>query len=92
MNIVLGPPGTGKTTKLLTLVEQYLQKGIAPDRIGYFAFTRRAAHEAIERACLRFKLVKRDLPYFRTLHSLAFFASRAEPQPNYYRGKVPRNS
>lgn len=86
MNIVLGPPGTGKTTKLLTLVEQYLQKGIAPDRIGYFAFTRRAAHEAIERACLRFKLVKRDLPYFRTLHSLAFFASRAEPQPNYYRG------
>ena len=72
MNIVLGPPGTGKTTKLLTLVEQYLEQGIAPDRIGYFAFTRRAAHEAIDRACVRFKLVKKDLPYFRTLHSLAF--------------------
>ena len=72
MNIVLGPPGTGKTTRLLTLVESYLRKGVAPDRIGYFAFTRRAAHEAIDRACSQFRLSKKDLPYFRTLHSLAF--------------------
>ena len=41
MNIVLGPPGTGKTTKLLGLVEMYINKGVAPDRIGYFAFTSR---------------------------------------------------
>ena len=72
MKIVVGPPGTGKTTKLLSLVEQYLASGVPPDKIGYFAFTRRAANEAVERACEKFKLVKRDLPYFRTLHSLAF--------------------
>ena len=72
MNIVVGPPGTGKTTKLLSLVEQYMASGVAPDKIGYFAFTRRAANEAIERACIKFKLVKRDLPFYRTLHSLAF--------------------
>ena len=72
MHIVLGPPGTGKTTKLLSLVESYLESGVPPDRIGYFAFTRRAAQEAIDRACLKFNFSKKELPYFRTLHSLAF--------------------
>ena len=75
MNIILGPPGTGKTTKLLGLVEQYMKAGVPPDRIGYFAFTRRAATEAIERATEKFGLGKKELPYFRTLHSLAFMMS-----------------
>ena len=72
MNIILGPPGTGKTTYLLNKVEEYMLKGVPPDRIGYFGFTRRAAAEAIDRACSKFKLSRRDLPFFRTLHSLAF--------------------
>ena len=72
MEIVLGPPGTGKTTKLLALVEEYLSSGVPPDKIGYFAFTRRAADEAITRAAKKFNLSKKELPYFRTLHSLAF--------------------
>lgn len=72
MNIILGPPGTGKTTRLLTLVENYMEAGVPPDRIGYLSFTRRAAHEAISRACARFKMTEKDFPYFRTLHSLAY--------------------
>ena len=47
MHIILGPPGTGKTTKLLTLVEEFMDRGVPPDRIGYFSFTRQAAIEAI---------------------------------------------
>lgn len=71
MHIILGPPGTGKTTKLLTLVEEFMDRGVPPDRIGYFSFTRQAAVEAISRAVRRFRLSPKDLPYFRTLHSFA---------------------
>ena len=69
--IVLGPPGTGKTTTLLGKVNSYL-KNTDPDKIGYFAFTQKAAHEARDRAIKQFNLTEDDLPYFRTLHSLAF--------------------
>jgi DNA helicase-2/ATP-dependent DNA helicase PcrA len=70
-----GPPGTGKTTTLLNKVESLLSKGVSPNDIGYFAFTRKAAHEARDRAVTRFNLdPENDFIYFRTLHSLAFQA------------------
>ena len=72
MNIVLGPPGTGKTTYLLDLVDRALDSGVAPERIAFVSFTRAAAHEATGRAMIRFNLSSKQLPYFRTLHSLAF--------------------
>lgn len=70
--IILGPPGTGKTTKLLSLVDEELSRGTPPDRIGYVSFTKQAANEAMTRACEKFKLKKHDFKYFRTLHSLCF--------------------
>ena len=69
--IVLGPPGTGKTHTLLNKVQDYL-KNTDPDKIGYFAFTKKAANEAKARAMDKFNYTEDDLPYFRTLHSLAF--------------------
>lgn len=72
--IVEGPPGTGKTTHLLGIVEEALARGVPPDRIGYLSFTKKAVQEAIDRACVRFDLKPRMLPYFRTIHSLAFWA------------------
>ena len=42
---VLGPPGTGKTMTLLNEVNNYLMKGVPLNKIGYFAFTRKAAAE-----------------------------------------------
>ena len=67
----MGPPGTGKTHTLLNKVDDYL-KGTDPDKVGYFAFTKKAANEAKERAIDKFNFTEDDLPYFRTLHSLAF--------------------
>ena len=70
--IILGPPGTGKTTTLLNLVEEFLRDGVDIKKIGYFSFTKKAAWEAARRAEEKFMIDQKEIPYFRTLHSLAF--------------------
>lgn len=68
-----GPPGTGKTTHLLGIVEQEMAAGIHPSEIAYVSFTRAAAHEARNRALARFTQFKaEDFPYFATVHSIAY--------------------
>ena len=70
---IYGPPGTGKTTKLIKYVKTFYKLGTPLDKIGYFAFTTKAANEAIDRMLDAYKdLQRKDLKHFRTLHSLAF--------------------
>ena len=78
---VFGPPGTGKTTTLLNMVDRALADGVEPSRIAFLAFTKAAANEAKERAAARFNLnAKEDLIFFRTLHSLALTMSDIRPE------------
>jgi len=83
--LFLGPPGTGKTHTLLNIVEQHLDKGTAPERIAFMSFTKKAADEAATRAMQKFKLSRKSLDNFRTLHSIAF------RELGYTRDKVMNN-
>lgn len=57
-----------------------LARGTRPDQIAVVSFTRKAVEEARDRACASFKLAPKDLPYFRTLHSLGMRLLGIQPQ------------
>jgi superfamily I DNA/RNA helicase len=62
-DLILGPPGTGKTTTLIDMLRPY-----APGDVALVSFTNAAANEAIKR------LDGEAYPHVRTIHSLAFRA------------------
>lgn len=70
--VVFGPPGTGKTTRMLELLESELGQGILPEDIAFATFTKSARAEAQDRAVEAFDLSPEQLRWFRTLHSTAY--------------------
>ena len=62
---VFGPPGTGKTSKLMQLVEAEVKQGTPLKRIGYVSFTKGAAEVIRE----RMHASEEDVKWFRTIHS-----------------------
>lgn len=67
-----GPPGTGKTTTLLDVLEREINNGIPPERIAYLTFTRVARKEAVDRVVDRFGFDPVQLKYFKTLHAICY--------------------
>ena len=73
MHLILGGPGSGKTTRLLDIMDQELEAGVPVDRLAFVSFTRQAVNTARQRAMDRFNLPRRRCKYFKTLHALAFY-------------------
>jgi len=61
---LFGPPGTGKTTRLMAMVEEEVRGGVPLDRIGYLSFSRSAAEVIRE----RMNAGEKDVQWFRTIH------------------------
>jgi len=74
-----GPPGTGKSTTLLNVVDSLITEGVSPENIVFTTFTRAGAHEAARRAGQRFNLPPDRLPWFRTLHSICYSLLERKP-------------
>lgn len=66
---LFGPPGTGKTTRLIETARAYIDAGVAPESIGFVSFSRRALKVAKERMG---EVTEAELPHFRTIHATAY--------------------
>ena len=56
----------------MQMVEDALAQGTRSEEIGFMSFTKKAVEEARSRACAKFNLEPKQLPWFRTLHSAAW--------------------
>jgi len=81
---IYGPPGTGKTFRLIRRVNAYVRTGTPYHKIGYFAFTKKAAKEARN----IIGVDEKQVPYFQTLHAFCFHLlnlnESAIIQPHHY--------
>lgn len=71
IHVLFGAPGCGKTTRLMEILTEELKQN-EPNKIAFVSFTRKGTYEGVERAKQLGNFKDEDLPYFRTLHSIAF--------------------
>ena len=89
LNIYLASAGTGKTHKLMDIVQKHLDDGCPPERVAFVTFTKAGAQVAQMRAAEQFGFPLSRLPHFRTIHSMAFrgVGASRDKMMNYERYK-----
>ncbi len=70
--LIVGPPGTGKTATALGIVADEVRGGVLPASLAFMSFTRAAVMEARSRVAQASGLPPSSWPWFRTVHSTAF--------------------
>lgn len=75
IEITFGPPGTGKTSYLLQVLEREMRSH-GTEEIAYVSFTKEGANQGRRRAFSELSVDEESVPYFRTLHSIAFRSLR----------------
>ncbi len=70
-HVIFGAPGTGKTTRLMQIIEELLHT-YDPSEIAFVSFTKTGVQQGIDRASKLFNIPKTHFPYFSTIHSMAF--------------------
>jgi superfamily I DNA/RNA helicase len=75
---LIGPPGTGKTTYLINLIKDKLNKN-PKQKVYFLSFTKKAALEAKDRICISKEQIKnfgtieniyKNTAWYKTHHSI----------------------
>jgi DNA helicase-2/ATP-dependent DNA helicase PcrA len=78
---LIGGAGTGKTSKILEIMSEWIEKhGVNPFQIGFVSFTQAARQEACERAAEMLNMEVKylmDGGWFRTLHAACYRLTEA---------------
>lgn len=90
VNKIYGAPGTGKTTRMLDLLQQEVESGTPLERIAFVTHTVAAKLEAKERIQRVMPITREaeQLRYFRTIHGICYIINGLKRenvmQPNDY--------